>query len=260
MQPFSIALHYGEGDSVPLSHVLPLYQHMYDFAHDLDSFQPITDFMKEEEERDAVATCVRERWIGSGRKVGLHTDVHALAFVLDPFAQASQTTPEKPICDLITGETVEAARAALRHFSNDDPNKRAVLMQQFMLWNAAAPRLPNEGSAQASDHALPRARATGNNGFSSLRLDAMYQVWDKMKARAATQIDGECDTESSGFAMRETVAKLRLCSSPVEFWLAMVSETPRGASSDQKEAHMLFCKSAANFFNWSTLLCTAVCS
>eukprot|EP00966_Prymnesium_polylepis_P153859 3552656-Prymnesium_polylepis.1 len=54
------------------------------------------------------------------------------------------------------------------------------------------------------------------------------------------------DVDSSAFAVREEVAKLRLCDNPVEFWLAMMNETPRGANNDQKQAHMLFCKSAAD--------------
>eukprot|EP00966_Prymnesium_polylepis_P215129 4982333-Prymnesium_polylepis.1 len=46
--------------------------------------------------------------------------------------------------------------------------------------------------------------------------------------------------------MREAIAKLRLCSNPAEFWLAMMNEQPRGASTEQKAAHMLFCKTAAD--------------
>lgn len=36
------------------------------------------------------------------------------------------------------------------------------------------------------------------------------------------------------------------CGNPVEFWLAMMNETPRGATPDERQAHMLFCKSAAD--------------
>jgi hypothetical protein len=245
MEPFSIALHYSEGDSVPLSHVLPVFQFIYDFSQQIDSFEAITEFMQEEEERDAVADCVRQRWLGQTRKVGLKADVHLLCFVLDPFAQAASTTTENPDCDLLTGDVLEAARSALRHFSSDDHAKRSVLLQQFMLWNAAAPRLPTEGAAGGSK---VTAEATGNNAFSALRLDAMYQVWNKVQARQEKLQESmaERDTDSSAFAMKEAIAKLRLTSNPVEFWLAMMNEQPRGASPDQKAAHMLFCKSAAD--------------
>eukprot|EP00966_Prymnesium_polylepis_P336783 7391746-Prymnesium_polylepis.1 len=249
MEPFSIALHYCEGDSVPLSHIFPVFQLVYDFSQQVDDFEAVTEFMTEEEERDAVADRVRKRWLGESRKVGLKADVHLLAFVLDPFAQATTSSAEKPDCDLLSGDVIEAARAALRHFSSDDHAKRSVLLQQLMLWNAAAPRLPGEGAAGGSADSKPKAQATGNNAFSRLRLDAMTQVWDKIKARDdKLQEDTtiQRDNDSSSFKMKESLAKLRLCSSPVDFWLAMMNEQPRGANAEQKAAHMLFCKSASD--------------
>eukprot|EP00966_Prymnesium_polylepis_P334808 7390181-Prymnesium_polylepis.2 len=101
MEPFSIALHYGEGDSVPLSHVLPLFQLVYDFSQQLDDFEAVTEFLTSEQERDEVTDRVRKRWLGEGRLVGLKADVHLLAFVLDPFVQAVSTSPESPDCDLL---------------------------------------------------------------------------------------------------------------------------------------------------------------
>ena len=35
-------------------------------------------------------------------------------------------------------------------------------------------------------------------------------------------------------------------SNPVEFWLAIMNETLRGANADGKAAHMLFCKTASD--------------
>eukprot|EP00966_Prymnesium_polylepis_P039421 914619-Prymnesium_polylepis.1 len=148
---------------------------------------------------------------------------------------------------MLDGDVLEGARRALRYFASDDHAKRSVLLQQFMLWNAAAPRLPEEGQG-GSDDSVPFAQATGNNAFSSLRLSAMEQVWSKVQARE-DEMDADNtprDRDSSAFAVREEVAKLRLCDSPVEFWLAMMNETPRGATPGQKEAHKLFCKSAAD--------------
>ena len=76
----------------------------------------------------------------------------------------------------------------------------------------------------------------------------MQQSWNKVEVREAKL---EADPaprleDSSGFAMREAIAKLRLTSSPVQFWLAMMNELPRGATADQKESHLLFCKTAAD--------------
>lgn len=254
MEPFSIALHYSEGDSTPLSHVLPVFQLLYDFSQQLDDFDVVTNFLEEEEDRDAIPDCVRNRWLGQGRLVGLKQDVHLLAFVLDPFVQGSLTTAEHPDCDLLDGEVLESARVALRHFSCDDHAKRAILLQQFMLWNAAAPRarLPPLG-AGGNAEAIPVAQATGNNAFSALRLDAMQQVWNKVAARESHATVGDntprpaaVQDSSSAFAIREIIAKLRLTANPVEFWLAMSNETPRGATAQQKAAHMLFCRSAAD--------------
>ena len=244
LEPFSIALHYGEGDSTPLSHVLPVFQHLYDFAQDLDCSDAITEFLTEEDDRDAVQERMRRRWLGEGRLVGLKADVHLLALVLDPFVHGALTSTEAPTCDLLAGEVLEGARAALRHFSSNDHAARSVLLQQFMLWNAAAPQPGPGGSGDAP----PVAVATGHNAFSALRLNAMQQSWAKVKAREeALEKDGTArDEDSPAFAMREAIAKLRLCSSPVDFWLAMMNEMPRGAKPEQKEAHLLFCKTAAD--------------
>ena len=163
--------------------------------------------------------------------------------MLDPFVQGALTSTQAPDCDLLAGDVLESARSALRHFSSDDHAKRSVLLQQFMLWNSAAPRLPS-GAAGGSDDAEPIAQAMGNNAYSSLRLDAMQQSWNKVEVREAKlETDPAPRLEdSSGFAMREAIAKLRLTSSPVQFWLAMMNELPRGATADQKESHLLFCK------------------
>ena len=170
LEPFSLNLHYSEGDSVLLSHVYPSFQLLYDFAQTLDEFDAITTLLEEEEELDAVNQLVKERWLGEGAKVGLRHDVHLLAFLGDPYVQAALTSPTNPDCDILTGDVAEAARRALRHFSKDDPAKRAVLLQQLMLWTAATPALSVEAAA-GSGGAV--AVAMGNNAFSSLRLAAM---------------------------------------------------------------------------------------
>mmetsp|Transcript_1267 Transcript_1267/g.2658 ORF Transcript_1267/g.2658 Transcript_1267/m.2658 type:complete len:217 (-) Transcript_1267:476-1126(-) len=187
-----------------------------------------------------------KRWLGERRLVGLKSDVHLLAFVLDPFVHGALTTVEKPTCDLLVGEVLEAARSALRHFSSNDHAKRNVLLNQFMLWNAAAPQLPF-GAASGSDAAKPVAVPAGNKTFSNLRLASVQQVWSAEAARQAKADEYVVqDEDSSAFVMRNAIAKLRLCGNPVEFWLAMMNEVPRGATRAQKEAHLLFCKSASD--------------
>ena len=93
----------------------------------------------------------------------------------------------------------------------------------------------------AQDPKPPASRGVEN-------LDAMQQSWNKVEVREAKlEADPAPRLEDlSGFAMREAIAKLRLTSSPVQFWLAMMNELPRGATADQKESHLLFCKTAAD--------------
>lgn len=237
LEPISQALHYSEGDSVPLSHILPLFQTIYDFSQQLEDFPAISDFLDSDEERDEVMHCVSNRWIGRGRSVGLRTDVHMLAFVLDPYVQAALTKPTQPVCDLLDGDIMEGARLALRHMASDDAAKRSVLLQQLALWIASAPRVPPN-----SDIPNAEAVATGNTAFSSFRLAAMQQIWDKVGARAAPP-EGMHETSA---AMNLAIADLKTCPTPTGFWLAMMNELPRGARAGEKEAHMLFCKMAAD--------------
>ena len=93
----------------------------------------------------------------------------------------------------------------------------------------------------AQDPKPPASRGVEN-------LDAMQQSWNKVEVREAKL---EADPaprleDSSGFAMREAIAKLRLTSSPVQCSDSMMNELPRGATADQKESHLLFCKTAAD--------------
>ena len=83
LEPFSIILHYLEGDSVPVSHIYPAYQLMYDFTQNLDEYEDtIGNLLTADEDRNDVNTRTRERWLGSSRKVGLRSDVHLCAFYL----------------------------------------------------------------------------------------------------------------------------------------------------------------------------------
>ena len=123
--------------------------------------------------------------------------MHLLAFVLDPFVQGALTSAGKPECDLLGGDIMEAARTAFRYFSKDDSAKRAILLQQLMLWNAAYPRVGGSDDE-------PAAQASSNNAFSALRLDAMQQVWNKVTAREGKlEADGsQRDEDSSAFRAR----------------------------------------------------------
>lgn len=241
LKPFSIALHYLEGDNVPMSHIFPVFQLMYDFSQQLDDFPVVTSFLSEEEERDEVASCVRKRWLGHGRLVGLKADVHLLAFVLDPYVQATLTTAKEPTCDLLAGEALQGARTALRHYAIDDPDMRSSLLHEFGLWCAAVPQLGENPSTSTQEAEVSHAvHPSGNNAYSSLRLAAMLSVWEELEKHE------QALTTDAGEAMLQQLAKLRHCPKPTRFWLSMMNEVPRTASAKEKADHRSFCRMAAD--------------
>ena len=182
----------------------------------------------------------RECCVGSSRKVGLRSDVHLCAFLLDPMAQAALTTLRSPDCDLLGGEIQEAARKVFRHAAGDDPAKAQVYLQQLTLYAAACPT-----KLAGMDEASPM----GNNAYSSLVYSQMTAVW-RLKARREAdraQKEGQVDDESPGFAIKEALGLMQLTElQPSQFWLAMARESPRGANSAAIEAHKLFCKAAGD--------------
>lgn len=100
LMPLSCALHYLEGDSVPISHMYPVFQGIFDFVQSLADELSITELL-DSSDCEKMMELVKERWLGATRKVGLKADVHLLAFVLDPYAQAAMTTPDEPTTTLL---------------------------------------------------------------------------------------------------------------------------------------------------------------
>lgn len=243
LEPLSTVLHYLEGDGTPVSHVYPCYQLIYDYVQQLSTMPEITEVLASEDDQDKVSSLVRERWLGVARKTGLQDKVHFCAFALDPYAQAAITTNEKPDCDLLTNEVTEAARNVFKQIC-PDPSQRAILIEQFGLWCAATPRR-SIGRDFAEDSG---ACQSGNNAFSSLYLTGMQLVWDKVKSFNMKQQDQQQQATSSTTkhlsAVKCSIANLKVCSKPTEFWLAMSAEAPRGAGAGAIQAHRFFCKVA----------------
>ena len=106
LQPLSMALHYLEGDSVPLSHVVPIYQGIFDFVQSLEDDLSISQLL-ESSDCERIVELVKERWQGTARKKGLQADVHALAFVLDAQAQAAGTISTAPTNPLLNSDIRE---------------------------------------------------------------------------------------------------------------------------------------------------------
>lgn len=242
LEPFSSALHYSEGDSVPLSHVYVIFQSLYDLSQQLDEYPAIQKLLPTDDQRSEVTAVVRGRWLGEGQKKGLKHDAQLCAFALDPYVQASLATRDKPECDLLTNEVTDAARRVLKQVAGSDAGKRAMLSQQFNLWLAAYPRKDAEGA---------QVHRSGQNAFSSLYLVAMDLVWDlideREKAMAADTTTVRTSVEADATAdIKELIAKLKLMPKPTDFWLSMLSSTPTGATPAQIEAHRYFCKAACD--------------
>ena len=82
--PGCTALHYTEGDSAPIEHVVPIFATLY------QQCQSPSDDMKEvfsETTLEAIVKMHRERWLGENRKVGVRHKAHCLAYGLSIPAQ-----------------------------------------------------------------------------------------------------------------------------------------------------------------------------
>lgn len=102
---------------MPISHVLPCFQLLYDFSQQVGSFPAFKPILESGLETTTMSEKVKVRWAGEGRKIGLRCDAHLCAFALDPYAQAAFTSPEKPECPFLNSEVYAAARRALRHMT-----------------------------------------------------------------------------------------------------------------------------------------------
>ncbi|KAK3244949.1 hypothetical protein CYMTET_45462 [Cymbomonas tetramitiformis] len=86
LQPLTLTLSFLEGDSVPPSYIIPLYAMLYQcFSREAEN----TDAVLALDTLQDAANCVKYRWLGKGRKVGLRADFHCLCFMLDPFVRAA---------------------------------------------------------------------------------------------------------------------------------------------------------------------------
>ena len=249
LMPLSLALHYLEGDSIPMSHIYPTFQAVYDYVQTLaDEFSNHKLLTVEDCER--MVELVKERWLGAGRKVGLKTNAHLLAFVLDPYAQAAVTTPSEPSTLLFNATTLDGARTALRHHLRE-ADQRAMASQQMQLWLSSRPTLPAAAPPHDETQHMMEVVATGHTAFSSLYLAACQLVWDKALTREKAVEVGDikrpiANEKDPGYNVAETIARLKLTNKPTTFWLSMMAEQPENASREALEAHKFFCRTAIN--------------
>lgn len=253
--PISAALHYLEGDSVPLSHVYPVYQGIYDFVQGFAREMALSQLL-DEEHCERIVELVKERWYGAGRKKGLRADVHLLAFILDPYAQGAVTTPGNPSTELLSASVFERARAALRYHITE-PDIRQAVGHQFLMWNTARPQLGADtdmhdmGSVFGeSSTAVPQ----GDNAFRSSYIAAMELMWDRCEAREKAISDGKQkrkvnDVDDFAYTIFETIERLKLTADPASFWQGTLNELPDNASKELKDAHKYFCVTARNIIS-----------
>lgn len=254
LMPISKALHYLEGDSVPLSHVYPVYQCIYDYAQTLPDELSLQQFLSEEE-FETITEVVKDRWGGTSRKKGLKADIHLLAYVLDPYAQGALTSPSQPQSDLIDGAALDRARAAMRHHITE-PDRRQVMAQQLLMWISSRPGLRARSAAAGSSEmdaqdGADKAEPKGDTAYSSLYFTSMEMMWDKAEARELAMQAGKQkrdvpDEHDVGYTVCETIARLKLTLKPTIFWEAMLAEAPGSASKEAKEGHRMFASTARN--------------
>jgi hypothetical protein len=105
MGPMSVALHFHEGDSMFISHILPVYNCLY--QHVQRPPDVVTEAF-EAADLSQVAGVLSGRWLGSGsgraQKMGLRHDVHGLSYTLDRYAQC--------VVDAVLGEEMSRAITA----------------------------------------------------------------------------------------------------------------------------------------------------
>ena len=137
MQPLSAVLHFLEGDKIPLSFIIPLYSVYYFYTQRLP--EKVTANLRRTTIRD-VQDKVKERWLGTARKVGLRAPVHCLAFMLDPYVYFSVkvvlgTEGLNTIKESFSDDVCE--EAILNYCGEKRNDKYAVLVGEFERYRAA---------------------------------------------------------------------------------------------------------------------------
>ena len=137
LRPISSSLHYLEGDSVPPSHVLPVFV----LSHQNAQHPPAeVSEQFESSTTDAVAKCFKDRWLGDGRKVGIRHDVHCLAYHIDVYTRSIiKHALKDSVNNMIEASYPESAlNAALKTYCGKDEAKYATLLTEMQSFNAGS--------------------------------------------------------------------------------------------------------------------------
>uniref|UniRef100_A0A6T8PP65 Uncharacterized protein n=1 Tax=Hemiselmis andersenii TaxID=464988 RepID=A0A6T8PP65_HEMAN len=238
LEPFSIILHFLEGDKVPPSWVYPCYQCL------LDMLAKLPDDVKDAldaETLDQVRNLVKERWLPDedSRKVGLRNDLHLAAFALDP-----------------------AVRAAFMDAQGTEPMMtpavRAAVSNVFLtLSKAASSEVPEPGSSAARNReSLQRQRrlmlssaydtyCSETSVFGSELKAAREDVY-KLKIERALQDMNDKDPHAKNNPVKVLLCKLKALGAEagVAFWKRMSRISDTEWSEEAKASHQLLCSRA----------------
>ena len=215
MAPFSIVLHYLEGDSIPLSHVYPLFQSLFDYVICLPSAVSTVLADMDEGIEATIVGLVTDRWEGTNRLVGLRQDVHLATFFFYFFARAAVKDPT-----LITQRVCAAADRCVSKLAGGDPH--AVAMVKQMLHGF-------EG---------------GTNLAVAQKWEAAQMITSQRMAQSTTPGMTTSNIQDEfacvGEAVFQMVHNLKQADHPTTMWIAARNIVGSDMNATRAAGHMLF--------------------
>ena len=137
MRPISAGLHYLEGDDVETSHVLPVYALLHQCSQSPGN--DVTEVFSSETIA-AVTGLFKERWNGTGRKVGIRNHLHCLAFKLDIHLRFMIVHAFKNGTELLAAIDgsfgLDAVMGAIKTYSRKNESVEALLLAEYEAFTA----------------------------------------------------------------------------------------------------------------------------
>jgi Protein of unknown function (DUF 659) len=215
--PFSVGLHYLEGDDVPSSHAKPIYSVLLRHVHALP--EEVTEHLSASTLEDVVSI-VNTRWIPpeGSRKVGMKGDVIEAAFAMDPYAIA--VTPES----LFNSDVTAARNRTFTKLARGDAQMEGLFAANLVLYQSR--------TNTVFDMPLKAAESLAKS-----RMEAgLVQLY-------------EADPSSHDNVMRKTVTVLKCLPRPCIFWGSLLKERAVGWNAENAQSHLAFCHSAIKVLN-----------
>ena len=132
MRPISAGLHYLEGDDVESSHVLPVYALLHQSSQ--SPGDDVTEVFSSETIA-SVTSLFKDRWSGTGRKVGIRNNLHCLAFKLDLHLRFVILHAFKNGAELLAAVDgsfgLDAVMGAITTYSRKNESVEALLLAEY---------------------------------------------------------------------------------------------------------------------------------